>query len=74
MLNEKKPVKAFDIPKKFDSNKEFDIFVKASLSKLYNDTKGKDIAPLREFLKRIEAMSRFNTNKKLQLQSIPWTL
>ncbi len=60
------------IPKKFDSIEEFDDYMKICLAKLYNN-KCQNLIPLKIALKRIQASARFNTNKKLQLQSIPWT-
>ena len=59
------------IPKKFDSVVEFDDYMKICLAKLYNQ-KNHNLTPIKIALKRIQASARFNTNKKLQLQSIPW--
>ncbi len=60
------------IPKKFDSMEEFDNYIKIFLAKLYNN-KDNNWISLKIALKRMQASARFNTNKKLQLQSIPWT-
>jgi DNA polymerase-3 subunit delta' len=69
---DKKTKEITEIPKKFNSNREFSEFVKIWLSRLYNN-KDKDSALLKNILKRVEASSKLNTNKKLQLKSIPWT-
>jgi hypothetical protein len=60
-----------EIPKKFESAEEYDEFMKLCLSLLYND-KNRDYPLLKQVLRRMELSSKFNTNKKLQLQSIPW--
>jgi DNA polymerase III subunit delta' len=62
-----------DIPKKFESDEEFRLFVKKSLVRLYNERSDGNIIPLKELLKRMDLSSRFNTNKRLQIQSVPWT-
>jgi len=61
-----------EIPKKFESAEEYDGFMKICLSLLYND-KNRNHPLLKQVLRRMELSSKFNTNKKLQLQSIPWT-
>lgn len=65
--------KGTDIPKKFESDAEFRMFVKKSLVRLYNEGSDMNIVPLKELLKRMDLSSRFNTNKRLQIQSVPWT-
>lgn len=65
----KKPAK--DIFK-FESDSEYRDFVKKTIIELYRD-KNKNISALSEFCKRLAFNETFNTNKKLQLQSIPWT-
>ena len=57
------------IPKKFNSAEEYDEFMKKYLVKLYRD-KNKNSVILKKVLRRIELSSRFNTNKKLQIQSV----
>jgi len=64
-----KKTKSFTIPKKFNSAEEYDEFMKKYLVKLYHD-KNKNSAILKKVLRRIELSSRFNTNKKLQIQSV----
>jgi DNA polymerase-3 subunit delta' len=61
-----------EIPKKFESPGEYGEFMKISLGLLYND-KNRNYPLLKKVLRRMELSSKFNTNKKLQLQSIPWT-
>jgi hypothetical protein len=68
----KKMTKLPEIPKKFESAEEYDGFMKLCLGLLYNE-KNKDYALLKKVLRRMELSSKFNVNKKLQLQSIPWT-
>jgi len=64
-----KKTKSFTIPKKFNSTEEYDEFMKKYLVKLYHD-KNKNSVILKKVLRRIELSSKFNTNKKLQIQSV----
>jgi DNA polymerase III subunit delta' len=61
-----------EIPKKFETPEEYERFMKTLLIWLYNKKKG-DSTLMKKALSRMEASLKFNTNKKLQLQSIPWT-
>jgi DNA polymerase-3 subunit delta' len=61
-----------EIPKKFETLNEYEQFMKIFLLWLYNKKNGNS-ALIKKALSRMEASARFNTNKKLQLQSIPWT-
>jgi hypothetical protein len=58
---------------KFESDDEYESFIRNTVAALYNDKEG-NFRELRELCRRIEAMGEWNTNKKLQLQTIKWTL
>lgn len=58
---------------KFESDDEYESFIRNAVATLYNDKEG-NFRELRELCRRIEAMGEWNTNKKLQLQTIKWTL
>ncbi|MDD5099224.1 MAG: hypothetical protein PHP35_02690 [Candidatus Colwellbacteria bacterium] len=57
---------------KFNSDEEYNLFVKESMVSLYNDER-RDSGRLAEFCRRVAAIGQSNTNKKLQLQTIKWT-
>ncbi|MDD4931046.1 MAG: AAA family ATPase [Candidatus Colwellbacteria bacterium] len=57
---------------KFETDEEYRAFVRRSMVSLYND-KESNFDGLREFCRRIAANGRFNTNKKLQFQTVKWT-
>ena len=61
-----------EVPKKFESAEEYDGFMKLCLGLLYNNG-NRNHSLLKQVLRRMELSSKFNTNKKLQIQSIPWT-
>ena len=57
---------------KFDSDEEYEAFMRKLTASLYND-RDKDLSELKELCHRTAAMGELNTNKKLQIQTIKWT-
>lgn len=72
LINKKDFLQPPQIPIKFDSVEEYEQFIKYSLIYLYQN-KESNWKLIKKIINKMELSSKFNLNKKLQIQSISWT-